>query len=286
MRQLFVSDMDGTLLDNSARVDDVSRRTLRNAIAAGALFTVATARTAATVQPLMCDVGMTLPAIVMTGAALWHFDTKRYNNVRYIPGNVAAQIDRAFADAGLCPFVYVLPPASNILHVYKGDDGTASVVDAEFIAQRNNLPLKVFHLSTLPPAHTAGMRVLYFAMGNSAAIDGAASALRNTPCSLSVYGDTYHRNTSIIEVFAPGVSKARAVLDLKNSVGADTVCVFGDNLNDLSMFDVADTSVAVSNAANAVCARADVIIGRNTDAAVPRYVLAQVQRRRQRPSAQ
>ena len=55
--------------------------------------------------------------------------------------------------------------------------------------------------------------------------------------------------------------------------GADRVVVYGDNLNDLPMFAVADEAVAVANARPQVLAAADRIIGRNTDDSVAKDMM-------------
>jgi hydroxymethylpyrimidine pyrophosphatase-like HAD family hydrolase len=55
-------------------------------------------------------------------------------------------------------------------------------------------------------------------------------------------------------------------------MGVERVVVFGDNLNDLSMFEVADLAVAVDNALPEVKAAADVVIGANTTDAVARFI--------------
>ena len=71
------------------------------------------------------------------------------------------------------------------------------------------------------------------------------------------------------------MDKASAVSELKRRSGADRLVVFGDNLNDLSMFAVADTAVAVENALPQVKEKADVVIGPNSADAVPRYIAKQ-----------
>ena len=42
--KLFVTDMDGTLLDSNRRISDVNREKIRQAVKDGMLFTVATGR--------------------------------------------------------------------------------------------------------------------------------------------------------------------------------------------------------------------------------------------------
>lgn len=52
----------------------------------------------------------------------------------------------------------------------------------------------------------------------------------------------------------------------------ERIVCFGDNLNDLPMFEEADKSIAVKNAVSQVRARADEIIGANTENSVAQYI--------------
>ena len=95
MKTLYVSDMDGTLLQPDARLSERTVSMLNEAIASGKLFTVATARTPATVAPLMQRVNMNIPAIVMTGAALWNPADGRYSRLRLMgPGGRVPRLTR------------------------------------------------------------------------------------------------------------------------------------------------------------------------------------------------
>ena len=90
MSTVYVSDLDGTLLDAGSRLSDESAAIISGLTARGALITVATARTPATVEPLLADAPTALPAIVMTGAALWDRRHRRYVDTKLIPVDVAA----------------------------------------------------------------------------------------------------------------------------------------------------------------------------------------------------
>ena len=56
---LYVSDLDGTLLNRDALLNEDVPKRLNALIEQGLCFTVATARTYATVNPIMKDVNLT-----------------------------------------------------------------------------------------------------------------------------------------------------------------------------------------------------------------------------------
>ena len=272
--QLFVTDLDGTLLDNSARVPVQSAALISELSHCGALISIATARTPATVDPLMAHVFTTPPAIVLTGAAMWSRRHRKYINPVYIDPAAGALAVNVCREAGVQPFAYTLHEPTSTLHVYR--NGPLTNREAKFINDRSELSLKRFHLDT--PAGEGAVfdsLMLVFAMGPAPLIHTIARALRtDTRLSVSAYTDTYNPGTGIIEVFGAGVSKAAAVLRLKEMTGASGLTVFGDNLNDLSMMAVADTAVAVANAADAVLEAADTVIGPNTENSVAEYILS------------
>lgn len=261
-RTLYVTDLDGTLLSPDATLSPENASRLSALTARGALISCATARTPGTVQPLMAPAHLSAPAIVMTGAALWTIDSAHphFEDVRYIAAGEAGCLDAVFAAGGVTPFIYVADPQAPDgvpLHFYHA---TEQMSDAEyaFADVRSRLALKHFHRGeTAPGQH----RVLYFAMGPRERIETVAAAIRKrVACSMSCYPDSYTRGLQLLEIFAPGVSKATAVKALQRRVGAGRVVVFGDNLNDLPMMTVADVSVAAPGALAEVKARATVIL--------------------------
>lgn len=68
---LFVSDLDGTLLNNSAEVSPESAILLNKSIENGINFTIATARTPATIVNILKDINIKLPIITMNGSAIY-----------------------------------------------------------------------------------------------------------------------------------------------------------------------------------------------------------------------
>ena len=270
-KTLYISDMDGTLLGADSKLSSDSARIISDLTRRGANITVATARTPATVEIILADVAMSIPAIVMTGAAMWCRDTKRYINVKYLAEDTYCQLMAKCEEYGVYPFRYALPLGES-MQVYH--NGPLAQCEREFVDGRLNLGLKNFHIDDphglLPMLPGV---VFFFAMGERERIFALADDLRaSVDCSVSCYVDIFDSNVGLLELFAPGVSKAAAVKQLATEVGADRVVVFGDNLNDIPMMQVADVAVAVDNALPEVKAIAHKVIGANTTDAVPYFI--------------
>lgn len=261
-KTLYISDLDGTLLDADATLSAENACRLSALTARGALVTCATARTPGTVQPLMAPAQLSAPAIVMTGAALWTIDSPRpcFCDVHYIPANEALTLDECFARAGVTPFIYAIDPGNEAVPItfhFAGSD--MSDAQKAFADQRSRLRLKRFVQGGRPPA--TDRRPLYFAIGPRQSIVPLSEEIaRSCSCAMSVYPDNYVPDLYLLEIFAPGVSKATAVKALATKLGATRTVVFGDNLNDLPMMSVADLSVAAPGALGQVKEAADIVL--------------------------
>lgn len=271
-KTLFISDLDGTLLDGCSRVSAKTADMLNSLIDCGVLFSVATARTPATVVPLLGSVNMRIPAVVMTGASLWDWRSSTYLTPRLMGREEAATAVRICREGGVNPFDYVLPSGAAPLQVYH--NGARTDGERQFVEERVNMPLKQFHLDTPEGASGALPRtILLFAMGPKDRVFEVADRIRSaTACSVSAYVDIFGQDTGILEVFAPQVSKAAAVVELAHRVGAHRIVSFGDNLNDLPLAEVSDEFYAVANALPEVKEAATDVIGYNTAEAVPRQI--------------
>lgn len=264
--------MDGTLLGHDSRVSPRSAQILGSLSRKGVLFTVATARTPATVDPLMKDISPSIPAVVMTGAALWDFNRRCYIDPIFIPRDEVLPILDGCRSHGVNPFVYVLGD-DDILDVYI--DPPLSKAQCRFVDDRSHLRLKRFHVGSggFDLDRDGDRVILIYAMGDIDRVNMLASRARQQGhCAVSAYPDIFNHSVGNLEIFAPGVSKASGVTRLARLVGSDDITVFGDNLNDLPMMEIATRSVAVGNAARAVRDAADITIGPNSCDSVARFI--------------
>lgn len=264
---LFVSDLDGTLLNSELKVSERTATILQQLISDKNInFTVATARTPATAVPMTEKIGIKLPLIVMTGAAMWNPITKSYASTTEICRKNVDRIVEICTEHNLNPFVYQID--NNILNVQHST--TLSDVDKQFVAERINSPFKHFNIvKELQPTNAN----LIFTNDEFDKIEKVHSIITSTiECQSVCYHDIYNEGRGYMEIFAPGVTKANAIKQLAEKINADEIVVFGDNLNDIPMLKIADVAVAMDNAYPEVKAVANHVIGNNNDDSVARWI--------------
>ena len=272
MTTLYVSDLDGTLLQPDARLSDNTVSILNREIAAGKLFTVATARTPATVAPILERVDMRLPAIVMTGAALWNTHTRRYSRVIYMDPAAAEELVRVYRETQTPTFLYTL--VDDLIHIYH--IGPVSDLERDFLNERVGNRFKVLHIpengnSILP--ERLDHVVLFYGMQPDRKAREAYGRIREVKgIRPQFYHDIFGEEIGIIEAFSDKATKAEAMRAVAAEYGADKIVAFGDNVNDMPMMRAADHAVAVANALQEVKDAADEIIGTNVSDAVANYI--------------
>lgn len=270
---LYVTDLDGTLLGPDARLSEESARLLNEAISRGATFSVATARTPATVADILRGVDLRHPLVLMTGAVVWDPVTRRYLKTHFVPEAKVREVLDLYRRERYSAFVYTL--VDHQIRVYHV--GGLNDAERRFIDRRLDTSFKQFIVpsdgeSELP--ERLDNVLLLYSMPKAAEGERMYELLKRVEgISPMMYYDIYNEGMACTEVFSPEATKAIGVEDLRSHLGAKRVVAYGDNLNDLPMLRRADESVAVDNALPEVKEEVDRVIGPNTADAVPRDIL-------------
>ena len=272
-RTLYVSDLDGTLLSADSRLTAATENMLNGIISEGALFTVATARTPATVYTLLQNVRLRLPAIVMTGTAMWRQDTGRMTDTVTIPPATVGMLLEVYRRHGLPTFVYTFREGRILIYHI----GKMSAMERDFMNERAGSPYKEFLIPVSGdselPSPLEDVALLYSMQPTQEVRETYEDIRAHIDVNPLYYHDSFGPETGILEVFPPQASKANALRRLAEQVKADRLVVFGDNINDLPMMRLADVAVAVENAVEEVKAEADIVIGPNTWDSVARFII-------------
>ena len=263
---LYVSDLDGTLLNDSAQISSKSIKLLNSAIQNNANFTIATARTPATIVPILKDINIKLPVICMNGCSIYDIHKNKYLHTIAIDAESIQILQKLIAEVNLNAFIYTIK--ENHLFVYHNK--LTNPCQIKFYNKRKNSTLKTFIEDTLP----VNSNVLHFTiMDSEEKINILYNKIKDKPQLYMVkYADIYDKNVFTLEIYSHLASKSNAINHLKKYYKFDKLVTFGDNLNDIPMFKISDECYAVENAAPELKEICTKTIGLNTENSVAKYI--------------
>lgn len=270
MRTLYVSDLDGTLLNNEAKISERSSLLLNEAIAGGTLFTAATARTYSSVVPIFSSVRLNCPLILLNGAIIYDVKNLKTISASVIDNKTVKHILKLFQKYDVYPMVYFERNSKmTVEYTFLKTETQESYVKNTSSYNKCFSKVEQYSLS-------GGGKVVYMVtLDKKERLNSLYSELLNEKdICVNFYSDNYS-GEYFLEISASGVSKANAALKVKQMLNADKIVAFGDNLNDIPMFEIADKSIATENACEYVKQIATDVIGKNTDDAVAEYIYSE-----------
>lgn len=274
---LYVTDLDGTLLDNAERVSPTTVEIINGLVASGLWFTIATARAPQTALPLLADLDLRLPIIFMNGALIIDPMSGQTISSNVLAAPVARRIVGGYLDRGLRPFVYALDAAGRQHVYYQGID---NVCEEDYVSRRLAAGDGRFRLVNDFHAALDEAVLAINAIDTPHRLGPIAAELSDDPDIFAHFGpDIYVPGFVWLEVCHPRANKGDAVRFVKHHVGAQRLVCFGDNANDLEMFAVADESYAVANAHAATICAASGVIGANGEHGVAVYLQTTIRHR-------
>lgn len=272
-RTLYISDLDGTLLSPDIELTPYTRSVINAFTDGGGLFSVATARTAATVGKLLEGVSMNIPAVLMNGVCLYDTQNRRYTRVNYIGQAQAEALCGVVHEYSLSGFLYFIND-NKLSTCYENVTSPNAIA---FMTERIEKFGKIFTKTEDFSALELERAVYYSVSDREDKLRPAYEALcRAAGLHIEFYRDIYNADFWYLEVCSDKASKKNAVMQLRRDFGFAHVVCFGDNLNDLPMFEACDERYAVENAHSDVKIKADAVIRPNYDDGVARFLAARM----------
>lgn len=268
MKTLYISDLDGTLLNSSAELSEYTVSTINRLIDEGMYFTFATARTVYSAKPITSAIHVNVPCILNNGASVYDFGRGEYVKKAYITTDTADRLVSAFKDNGLNCFVFKFVDGK-LTTCY---DTVTDELMRDYVAERRDKFRQPFIECDDVTRELDGTAIYINSIGSYESllpVYNAVMALEEADCAF--YCDTYTKKW-YLETFSAQASKGNGLKFLREKYGFDRIVAFGDNLNDLSMLEQADVKVAVANGNSRLKSEANIVIKSNDDDGVAKYL--------------
>jgi hydroxymethylpyrimidine pyrophosphatase-like HAD family hydrolase len=276
---LFVSDLDGTLLQTDGQLSSFGKTTLAELTARGVPFTIASGRAFSSIRRALGSARLHLPVISSDGALISSFDSPA---PLYLVSMDQFPLDDLIADLrgqGFSPLLDLWDGKEN----FQLSEGPRNPVmgwyqdtksEEEFYRWRHESDLRI-------PAGAKTISVTL--LDRPEWLEPLKEDLEER------YGAWFKADYLVLNGVDDGAAlwvqhrdarKENALEVLGSMLGyrGSDVVVFGDELNDLGMFSREWHGVAVGNAREELKTKAKEVIGRHTDDAVLRYILESVSR--------
>ncbi len=268
---LYVSDLDGTLLDMHGEFPRPWVDRLNRLIDRGLKFTIATARNYDSVHPILHEVNLQLPVILFNGAYLTHFETgENLEQSNYIQRDVVYELLERVAPLEQDPFVYTFDEMHRLY--YRNATNAGSQAYLKSLEGDDRLQY-VDEYQFKDGEQIAGLLLI----DTPVLLDPVHRQLRERfPDHLNLYfaKDIAHPKFHWLQMFHHHADKGKMLRTLSEHLHTplSQIVVFGDYLNDLEMFEIAGKAVAMGNALPELQAAAHQVIGTNSKGAVLDYL--------------
>jgi len=271
MHKLYITDLDHTFLHSSQRVSDFSKQVWNEKVD-HALLSVATARSFSKTNEFLKGLPLKAPLILLDGAMVATSD-KKLIDIQTLSAQLSSEIIQESHAFDIQPFVISL-------NDYQSLDETFAIPPLlndfqSFLIKNNYATDKRLAFKKKIEGVKDTLKIVY--MGNEKLLRPLSKHLKKVfgnKIEVKLAPENYMQ-CYFLTILHPLGDKAHAlniVHEYLNYSPKDTT-VFGDSLNDIGMFKLAGTAVAVNNALKEVKEIADIVLEQSNDEdAVARYL--------------
>jgi len=267
LNNIFITDLDHTFLRNDLSISDYSKK-IWNKMAKNHTMSIATARTFHKSNQFLQGFDINAPMILLDGALIMSNDGKIIDK-KTLDAEISNEIINFCIIFGIEPFilaeekgkeVFIYPKNGNefqekLLPRYINDDNI--ILEEEVYPREENYKI----------SYMADKDTLTIIQQELVGLFGDNISTILAP---EAYMDCYY-----LTILHPDANKSSGLKTVSEYLGVnlDKFNVFGDNFNDLGMFELAGKAIAVSNAQELVKEKAHIVLPHSNDEdAVAKYL--------------
>ena len=266
-KTLYVSDLDGTLMRSNEKLSGYTVSTLNSLVEAGLPFTFATARSIESAREITGELNLKLPVITRNGAVLADNATGKHLKKSVFTKEEVALLKSMLPELPSCGFVSCFID-DIMIRTYMPGEHTKGLQGYLDYYENDPSVRKADNMDEL----FCGVPGYVTLIGEREKIAPLYERVREYKGWESLFQKDTYREEYWLEICPQNCTKAKTILKLKEQFGFEKIVVFGDSLNDISMFKAADEAYAVANAMDELKRFATGVIGSNEEDAVVNFL--------------
>ena len=264
---LYVSDLDGTLLNRNDRINPKSIAIINSLVERGMQFTYATARSLVSASVVTQGLSTNIPIIAYNGAFIFHPATGEVLWRENFSREEMAYAADFIRSCDICPLVYAF---------LDGVERVSWIPARENDGVKRYLSLRKGDRRLRPAQNNTQLyegEIFYFTcIGTKDELMPVYEVFSRDGRYRCTIQQELYRPEYFCEIMPAGAIKANAIRKLKELRGCDKVISFGDAINDIPMFEISDECYAVENAVEELKAVADGVIDSNENDGVAKWL--------------
>ena len=266
-KTLYVTDLDGTLLQNDQTLSQETVCILNELLDQGLCFTYATGRSFNSAAPITKSLHLTIPVITRDGCIIADPRDSREIEINRISDDMIQKLRPILAPIMSSCFITTYAKGSELKLYCKSN---CSEGFQQYLEEHAN-DKKLASVSNEEALFDNEISFFKFIAGFEE-LEPIYLQVKDDPelsCFLQKdnYSDAYW-----FSIYPKCATKAAAIQKLQKQLGCDRLVVFGDSVNDISMCQIADESCAVANATEDVKAVVTHVIESNMTDSVARWI--------------
>ncbi|MBD2438092.1 Cof-type HAD-IIB family hydrolase [Nostoc sp. FACHB-110] len=273
MNTVYVSDLDGTLLGNDALLSSFSKQVLHELLSQGLQFTVASARSVISIQRMLKGLNLRLPIIEFNGAFISDLNSGRHEIIHAIHPDVVESIYKLVIEFGYVPFISSFNGVEDCVY-YKDiiKDGMGWYIN-QCLKNQDKRWRTIEDLTYSFRDQVVCLTVIGHVQ-ELLELQDIISEKYGTSIEIHLFSNQYSPGWYWLTVHDSKATKDQAIQTLVENygLGESEIVVFGDQINDIKMFKIADYAIAVANADAKLKLFASSVIGSNTEDSVVKYI--------------
>lgn len=267
-RTLYVTDLDGTLLNRQDRINPESITIINEMVKKGMLFTYATARSLVSASVVTEGLSTDFPVIIYNGVFIINPSTEEILLEQNFTPEERQRVVEVIEDNNVSPLVYSYVEGIERVSwiVSKENDGIKRYLGSRKRTDRRFRPI------TTKEELYQGEMFYYTCIGEKEELQPIYDLLSQDVRFRCTLQQELYRPEYWCEIMPAKATKAEAIQQLKKLWNCDRVVSFGDAINDIPMFEISDECYAVENAVDELKEIATGIIDSNENDGVARWL--------------